>query len=79
MPWAGAVRRRVVGGASLGHLEDGRSNGRLFCPVIGHDGDRQAGLPKTINRVGEYCLNRSARGHPRRQLPVPSRSVLPIG
>eukprot|EP00969_Alexandrium_andersonii_P295233 13050907-Alexandrium_andersonii.AAC.1 len=48
-PPAGArtARSRLVRGAALGHLEDGRSYRLLFHSVVGHDADRHPRGPQS--------------------------------
>eukprot|EP00969_Alexandrium_andersonii_P093878 4147369-Alexandrium_andersonii.AAC.1 len=63
-PRAGAARSRLVRGAALGHLKDGRGNRLLLNSVIGHDGDRQSRGSQSVNRVRKRRLHRSPRCHP---------------
>eukprot|EP00969_Alexandrium_andersonii_P197219 8713328-Alexandrium_andersonii.AAC.1 len=78
-PRSGTAGGRVVGGAALGHLEDGRGGRILPHSVVGHDADRQSGGPRTVDGISQRSLYRSRGRYPRRQRPIPLRTVVPIG
>eukprot|EP00969_Alexandrium_andersonii_P322892 14267243-Alexandrium_andersonii.AAC.1 len=58
-PRAETARSRLMRGAALGHLEDGRSNRLLLDSAIGHGRDRQPRGSQTVDRVRQNRLHRS--------------------
>eukprot|EP00969_Alexandrium_andersonii_P001304 58007-Alexandrium_andersonii.AAC.1 len=60
-------------------IKDRSGNRLLLGTAIGQYGDRHSPGLQKLNRVNKNCHDRSTRGHPRRQRPVPPLAVPAAG